>query len=727
VAWTGVALHAAGAAEIRIRLGVIDEDTVTAHVTDATGAPVLTVATLTTAPPSPDSRAAHRTHPHLYGLDWAALPDPAPTARLRCAVLGGEAGGGGEGGGALADDLAAALGAATVPGPDAFAGPDGIPDTVFLPVGADTKDGTEETAAAGVRDSAHRTLSVLRTWLTGERFHGARLVVTTRGAVPAGDGETVHDLAGAALWGMVRSAQTEHPGRLILLDWDGADVSTRALPGALATGEPQLALREGTMRVPRLTRLPAEAHAGVHTDTHPDAHADAHADAHDAEPAGPPAAFDPDGTVLITGGTGALGALLARHLARRGARHLLLTSRRGPEAEGARDLADDLARLGATATLTACDTADADATAAVLAAIPAAHPLTAVIHTAGTLDDAPVHTLTTDRLDTVLRPKTDGAWNLHRLTAGHDLSAFVLFSSAAGLLGSPGQANYATANAFLDALAHHRHAHGLPATSLAWGLWESDTGMGGRLVTGDVSRISRGGIAPLSPELGLELFDASLATGRATVVPLRLDLSVLREQPAVPPVLGGLVTGRRRPQVAERRSLSQELTGLSAEEQSALLLDLVRADIAAVLGHATPGAIDPDRAFSELGFDSLIAVELRNRLAAVTALPLPPTLVFDHPTPHALAAHLRAQLAPAEAGPADLALAGLDTLQSRLLAVPGDDPVRGRITTRLHTLLTRWNETPGETGPAGADDPLGTAGAEEIFDFIDQELGRNTR
>ncbi|MEU3552555.1 SDR family NAD(P)-dependent oxidoreductase, partial [Streptomyces longwoodensis] len=366
-----------------------------------------------------------------------------------------------------------------------------------------------------------------------------------------------------------------------------------------------------------------------------------------------PQPLDPHGTVLITGGTGTLGALTARHLATtHNTRHLLLTSRQGTAAPGATQLADELRNLGADVTIAACDTADRTALTHLLDSIPAEHPLTAVIHCAGTLDDALLTTLGQDQLDHVLRPKVDAAWHLHDLTRHLDLSAFVLFSSAAGILGGPGQANYAAANAFLDALAHHRHAHGLPATSLAWGQWQQASGMTGGLAAEDLARMSRTGLVPMSTDQGLSLFDTARMADEPLLIPLALDTGALRRQSSrtglLPPLLGQLVGGvaRRTAQSAGRgqqSALARTLAGRSTNEQKAILLDLVRTHIATVLGHTTPDTINPDQPFKDLGFDSLTSVELRNRLTTATGLKLPATLTFDHPTPHALTHHLHQQ------------------------------------------------------------------------------------
>ncbi|MEU9007947.1 type I polyketide synthase, partial [Streptomyces sp. NPDC048551] len=392
-----------------------------------------------------------------------------------------------------------------------------------------------------------------------------------------------------------------------------------------------------------------------------------------------PAPLEAAGTVLVTGGTGALGGLVARHLVGQGVRHLLLLSRRGGDAPGVAALVAELEELGAeSVSVVACDAADREALAGVLAGIPADRPLTGVLHAAGILDDGILSALTPERLAAVLRPKADAAWNLHELTRDSDLSAFVLFSSVAGVFGAPGQGNYAAANAFLDALAAHRQAHGLPAQSLAWGPWDtSGGGMLGTLADDTAGRIARSGVAPLAPDRGLALFDAGRAAGDAAVVPVAVDTAALRAQAAaggVPPVFRKLVRtpSRRAVTAAPQESGSafqQRLAALPAAERDRLLVALVADQVAAVLGHATAEDVQPTKAFKEIGFDSLTAVELRNRMNAATGLRLPATLIFDYPTPVALADHLRAEL-----------FAGQDAPEAAerhpaAAAAPEDDPV----------------------------------------------------
>ncbi|WNI26191.1 SDR family NAD(P)-dependent oxidoreductase [Streptomyces sp. ITFR-16] len=440
----------------------------------------------------------------------------------------------------------------------------------------------------------------------------------------------------------------------------------------------------------------------------------------------------PEGTVLITGGTGTLGSALARHLVTgHGVRHLLLTGRRGPDAPGAQELRAELTELGATVRIAACDTADREALAALLASVPSAHPLTGVVHAAGVLDDGVLTSLTPEKVRAVLRPKADAAWNLHELTRDLDLSLFVLFSSASGLLGGAGQGNYAAANVFLDALAAHRRAHGLPAVSLAWGMWEAASGMTGHLAGADRARIARGGLVAMAVPEGMALFDAALADGRPLLVPAPLDGAGLRALAeagpgtgGVPAVLRSLV---RAPAVrraasgvrAPAPSVTDRLASLRGPERTQALLTLVREQVAAVLGHLTADDITADRAFKEIGFDSLTAVELRNRISAATGLRLPTTTVFDFPTPTALAERLSVLLAPDERTDAA-------ELERLLAAVTVDSDGFHALRERLRAALWQWDEQaadPAEGAAPTADDDLDTATDEELFRALDEELG----
>jgi acyl carrier protein len=371
---------------------------------------------------------------------------------------------------------------------------------------------------------------------------------------------------------------------------------------------------------------------------------------------------------------------------------------------------------------------------AALAALLAEHPVSGVVHTAGVLDDGVIGSLTAERVSRVLRPKVDAAWHLHELAGNLDL--FVVFSSAAGVFGGAGQGNYAAGNVFLDALAQHRRAQGQPATSLAWGLWGAESAMTGDLGESDRERLGRGGVSALEAAEGLALFDTATASGQALLVPVKLDLVALRAQVAaggmVPPLLGGLVRTpvRRVAQTAEAaadggNALRERLAGLSPAARDEALLELACTHVAAVLGYAGPEAVETDRSFRELGFDSLTAVELRNLLASATGLRLPATLVFDYPTPAALVELLREEIWQDGAAAVPPLLAELDRLEKALVAATPDKAGRGRITDRLQVLLAAWNEVDAPVEEAGDDVPVALESAtdDDLFDFIGKEFG----
>ncbi|MFA1538220.1 type I polyketide synthase [Actinomadura monticuli] len=721
-AWAGLRLHATAATTLRMRIGREAAGRLALTAADPTGAPVLTLESLTVRPVSAGRIARARGDDALFRLDWTPLTAPAPepsgVAGLRYAVVAPD---GDADGGALARAL---------PGASAFPDLAGLRDAVEA--GGETPDDViavvpaprgGEDPLARLRLAGGALLALLQDWFGDPRFDGARLVVATRGGVATRPGDDVGDLAAATLWGLVRSAQIEFPGRLALLDLDGRDDSRLAVPAALASDEPQLAVRGGEAFVPRLVR---------HRRDREDGPGD--------EPAAP-GSLDPDGTVLITGGTGALGALCARHLvAAHGVRRLLLVGGRGLDAPGAAELAAELAGRGADVTVAACDVGDRDALAALLASVPGEHPLTAVVHAAGIVRDATVQSMTLDQLDAVLRVKADGAAHLHELTRGLDLSAFVLFSSIAGVIGGAGQGSYAAANAFLDGLAQHRHALGLPATSLAWGMWQEETGgMAGRLTEADRVRHARTGVLGLGVEEGLALFDAALpgarsAGDRPQLAPVRLDLARIRRQARtheVPAVLRHLVRGAAPKAGGEAApDLARRLSAMPEADRERTVLELVLANVATVLGHAGAGTVADAQRFQDLGFDSLTAIELRNRLAAATGLRLPATLIFDHPGPAALARHLLAELDPREADALAPALGEVDRLERSLLAVAArDGAARDALAERLRNTLLRLEERDGAaaaTADVGAAERLETATADKIFEFIDRDLGRGT-
>ncbi|QMU71590.1 type I polyketide synthase [Streptacidiphilus sp. P02-A3a] len=593
--WNGVTLHGVGGTALRARLTPVGDDAFAIAVTDAQGAPVATVRALRTrALPATGLRDVSQS---LLALDWTAVPESA----------------------------AAPVDWVAVDGADAVRALAEPPAVVAVTLGAATAEGAEPGApadggAAATRAAVAEATELLRWWLAEPRTARSRLLLVTRRATAAA-GTTPTDLAGAALWGLVRGAQAEHPGRFGLLDLDGTDTEPPA--AALLGAEPQLALREGRLLAPRVTRPRAGTQSAGTA----------------------PAVGFGSGTVLVTGGTGGLGSLLARHLVTaHDVRRLLLVSRGGPAAAGTDALVAELTGLGAEVAVEACDCADRGELARLLRRIPAEYPLTGVVHAAGVTDDGMLESVTPDRLDRVLAPKVDGGWNLHELTKDQELSAFVLFSSAAGVFGSAGQAPYAAGNAYLDALAGHRHGLGLPALSLAWGLWEQDSAMTGHLGTDGRSRLARGGLAPMPAAEGLALFDAALTAGGPTAIPARIDPATLRElaaQGLLPPIARGLLpAAAAAPAAAAGSSWAERLGSVAGPQRAQVLTELLRAQVAAVLGRGPAGTVDPDRAFKDLGFDSLTAVELRNRLAAATGLALPATLVFDHPTVAALAGHL---------------------------------------------------------------------------------------
>ncbi|KOG47723.1 polyketide synthase, partial [Streptomyces virginiae] len=620
-AWSGLTPGATGATELRVRLRrAPGGDSYSLLITDPAGTPVFEAEALAVRElPADAAAAAGPVHgAALFDLHWSPVSRSAPVPAGPWAVLD-------DADSAVADAVrAAGVAVRTHAGLDALsAAVDAgapVPSVVLAPA----SDGSGVLAV----------LELAQRWLADERFADSRLAVLTEGAVAAADTERP-DPALAAVWGLIRSAQSEQPGRFTLVDTDGRPESVRALAPALASADPQLAVRAGRASAPALRgHRPATGGAG---------------DA--ASAAADRVAFGADSHVLLTGGLGTLGRLLARHLVKQhGVRKLLLTGRRGAATPGAREFTAELASLGAEVTVAACDTGDRAALAALLAAVPADRPLTAVVHAAGVTDDSVLAGLTAQRMAGVLRPKADAALHLHELTRDLDLTAFVLFSSLAGTLGSAGQGNYAAANAFLDALAQRRRGEGLPALSLAWGLWAQESALTGDLGAADLNRLARSGIGALSAEEGLDLFDAAVASGAAVLTAAHLDLRTV-DPDAVAVVLRGLAPARRREDAAPKAAntaaaLRDRLARAPRREHHHLLLETVRAEVAAVLGHSGRGRVPADRRFQDLGFDSLTAVELRNRLTAATGVKLPPTLVFDHPTPGALADRLRAALAP---------------------------------------------------------------------------------
>lgn len=661
--WEGVRLARTGATRLRVRIGLLGGQRATLAATDGNGAPVLSVDCLTLRPLD-----ARRSDPKLFQVEWRGVGVPAGT---------------------------------------------GAPDapTVLLTV---PSSAIEPSAAVHV--TAEHVLGEVQAWLAEHGEGSGRLVVTTRRAVAVAPDEEL-DLSAAAVWGLLRSAQTEYPGRIVLLDHDGGgEPPADRLRAALAVDEPQVALRAGGILVPRLARGSVPA------------------------PAADRSLAGTDGTVLITGGTGGLGATVARHLVERhGVRRLLLVSRSGPAADGAADLVAELTAAGAAVTVAACDAADRSALAGVLAAVPASAPLRAVVHAAGVLRDGAVSSLTTERLHAVLAAKADAAWNLHELTEGVGLSAFVLFSSVSATVGLAGQANYAAGNAFLDALAHHRHQRGLPAVSMGWGLWEQSTGLTGALDAADRRRILQAGLRPLPTDQALALFDLALDADRPHLVPAWFDPDELREG-TPPAVLRALVRAPAAPTgrtTGGARPLAEQLGFLPEHERELTLRRLVQTEIATVLGRSGPSDVAPDRGFMDMGFDSLTALELRSRLAGLTGLSLTTTVTFEHPSVIALARHLLERLAPEptpdpdpdpEPTPdpdpetsAEPALAALSRLVAGAATL--DAGLRLDVTTQVWELLSALTAQPFGADPVH-DEEITAASADELFSLIDDELGR---
>ncbi len=653
--WSGVGLHAEGPSELRARISARGEGEVSIEIADAAGTPVASVGSLALRALEPGAlQSAGQKKKDLLEVQWteASLPEEGKEES----------------------------------------------DTETLQIKA-----TGEGADAA-REATEQALAAIQAHLA-DSDSTTRLTFITTGAM-AVKGEESPDPATAALWGLVRSAASEHPGRFALIDTDGSKASDAVFDAALALGaeEPQLALREGIALVARLASIEK-------------------GDAEEERPG-----LDPERTILITGATGSLGSLLAKHLAEHhGAHHLLLVSRSGPEAEGAKELAEDLRALGAEAEIAACDAADREALQELLAQVPAEHPLGAIFHCAGTLADATVESLDPESLEKVFAPKADAAWHLHELSRDSDLGAFVLYSSAAGTLGGPGQGNYAAANVFCDALAQKRRAEGLAASSIAWGFWQQSGGMTSTLTESDLARMRRSGVKPFSGSQGLALFDAALAADPPTALAAPLDRGTLRTLASagvLPPLFSGLVRAPRRR--GPSGSLGAKLATLPEPEHEGHVLALVRAEVAAVLGHTSAKDVDPAKAFQELGFDSLAAVELRNRLNVATGLRLTATAVFDYPNAAALAEHLLAEASAGtetaqtqQEGEVSKLLAKLETTLS---ALEPTDETRARAGTRLYSLLANLTDA-GSPDAEDPDEDLTSISDEEMFELIDEEFG----
>jgi rifamycin polyketide synthase module 7/8 len=657
--WNGLALHAVGASALRVRVAPAGPEAMSVEAADQAGNPVLTMDSLVLRAVAVDQLETAGADA-LFRVDWTELPPAQGVPSPSWVAV------------STADDVAALA--------------DGVPSAAVL----------EAVGGDSVLALTSRVLAVVQAWLASAAE--SPLVVLTRGAVAAGDG-AVTDPAGAAVWGLVRAAQAENPDRIVLLDLEPAVDAESVLGSALAADEPQIALRGKAFSVPRLARATQAAES--------------------------PVVFGPEGTVLVSG-AGTLGALAARHLVtRHGVRRLVLASRRGPDAEGVADLVAELTGQGAEVSAVACDLSDRDQLAALLDA----HRPTGIVHTAGAFDAGVIGTLTPDRLAKVFAPKVDAVRYLDELTRGRDLDAFIVYSSASSVFMGAGSGGYAAANAYLDGLMSTRQAAGLPGLSLSWGPWQQATGMADTIDDVTLARMSRregrGGVLAIGSAEGMDLFDAALGTGEAFLVPVKLDLREVRAGAAtggaVPSLLRGLVRVARQSARAASGGdggLVRRLAGLAPAEQEALLLDVVRGQVAVVLGHSGPGGVRADAAFKDSGFDSLTSVELRNRLREATGLKLPATLVFDHPNPQVLARHLRDELAVSSADPVLAGLAGLD---AAIAAAAADEEVRDRITARLRELL-KAAETPSipvqDKEPAHED--LDAASDEELFALVER-------
>ncbi|MFD8627644.1 beta-ketoacyl synthase N-terminal-like domain-containing protein, partial [Streptomyces hygroscopicus] len=557
----------------------------------------------------------------LLRLDWvpqSALPDaPAGTGTWALADADGL--------GLAAGLRAAGVDARVVADPLEDGGP--APDVIVVAPVADSAEaaggmaadlsreagGTTEDlsreAGGTAGEHADRLAARLSAWLADDRLAGARIVVATTGAVATGSAEEAPEPPAAALWGVVRSVQAAYPGRLTLVDLDGENGREAALPRAVEDGHDQAAVRTGVLLVPRLTRVSVPA---------------------EPEPA---PALDPDGLAVITGGDTARGTALARHLVTAyGARHLLLLSTNGLPEEAAAALRTELARAGAQVSMAVCDPADRAALDSVLAAQD--RPVTAAVHI-----EEPVPERS---LDAALRSLT----HLDERTRGAAPALFAVVTSAAGVLGSPGRPDRAASGQFAEALVRRRRAAGLGGLALAWGPLPGEGG------TAPVAEA-----VPLSEALAM--FDAALTADQGPLVLLRPSATGLRGGEPVPAVLRQLVDAPAGAPTADEPAVAEFRRRLATENDSGrhhTALALVREHATAVLGLGSAEEIDPHQAFSAFGFTSLTAVALRNRLNAATGARLAATVVFDHPTPDALAEHLvrevtgtRAERAPVRA------------------------------------------------------------------------------
>ncbi|MEU6129215.1 SDR family NAD(P)-dependent oxidoreductase [Saccharopolyspora sp. NPDC047091] len=598
-AWSGVtATDGPAAAEVRVRLTKVRPDTATLVVEDRTGRRLLAVDALTFR--SLQAGAGVNLRDVLFAQEWVAVEPhswPASGAPVVAEV------------GADPAAAFAALGRNGV-----------LPELVAVPLpeyGA-ARIGDDGLATA-TRDAIGSALELVRAWLATPGAAASRLVVVTRQS-HAVDGGTVGDAAHAAAAGLIRSAQSEHPDRFVLVDVDEHDGLADVL-AALPDDEPQLAVRDGRFHAARLART-----TGGSGDVRLD-----------------------DGTVLLTGGTGGLAAEIAAHLVTaHGARRLVLASRRGPRATGIEELRSRLLELGAEQVdLAACDATRRDQVADLVGSIDPAHPLIGVVHLAGVLADATIGGMTAEQIERVAAPKVDALVHLHELTAGADLRMFATFSSAAAAVGSAGQGNYAAANAFLEAVTAQRRAAGLAGTALAWGMWATEDGMRGQVGDADIARLHRSGFRPITGIEAVTAFSAGISADLPVLLPVPVERAQLRRlagSGGLPALMRGIAPAGAAGGSAG--SLAERVRGLSGQARLGAVVDVVRTHVASILGHGSGDQVDVDTAFFDMGFDSLSAVELRNELAAATGTSLPPTLLFDHPDITSVAEHVLDRLAP---------------------------------------------------------------------------------
>jgi acyl transferase domain-containing protein/thioesterase domain-containing protein/acyl carrier protein len=615
--WRKVRLEKPKATALRFRITGEGSD-VGLMAFDHGGELALSVGSVSARPVERAQLTAARRDRSLYGFEWSPIDRTLVAAEGLMATLGSVECGDLEA--TFYSDLPALLEAIENGAP--------VPETVlvgFEPAGEVGPELPEEARAR-----TEQALELVHAWVAARSLGDARLTFLTRGALATHEGDRP-DLTTAPLAGLVHSACSEYPARFALIDVDDAALSVDSLSRAIDAGaiEPQVAVRRGGLLVPRLIRAPV---AGEGTGNEP---------------------LDPEKTVLITGGLSGVGALVARHIvAKHGARHLLLVSRQGPQASGAAELGAELRELGAEATIAACDVADRDQLKSLIESIPSERPLGAVVHSAAVLDNCAFESLDPQRLERVMLPKVDASWHLHELTKAMEISQFLVFSSIAGLLGSPAQANYVAANRFLDALAAYRQAEGLPATSMAWGGWGQQSTLIEPMQEADRARLERFGFTMISPERGLDLFDLARTRGEPLLAPVGFDRTALRalaEAGFLPEILSGLVDVAPSNEV-RAGSLADRLEGIPKDRWEATVLDLVRDHAAAILGHSSKDDVGPDLILQELGFDSLGTVELRNRMITSTGISMPIMALADNPTPAGIAQYVLTQFEDAGGG-----------------------------------------------------------------------------